>query len=138
MLAYIDSSVIIRLVLGQSDRFAGLSEVTLGITSGITRVECLRTIDRLRIGQQLKDQDVAERNKELFRVLEYFQIIPLSVPVLERAAQPFPTLIGTLDAIHLSSAVLWKQSEGKKLCLLTHDTELARAAEAMDCKVYGV
>jgi hypothetical protein len=56
--------------------------------------------------------------------------IPVSAGVLNRAEEPFPTVLGTLDALHLSSLLLAQQSEGIELTLLTHDLQLGRAALA--------
>lgn len=33
--------------------------------------------------------------------------MPLNRAVLHRAADPFPTVLGTRDPIHLASALLW-------------------------------
>jgi hypothetical protein len=56
--------------------------------------------------------------------------------VLDRAAEPFPTGLASLDAIHLSSALLAReQIEG--LPLATHDHELATAARAVGFEVHG-
>lgn len=38
--------------------------------------------------------------------IETFNLVPVAPPVLERAAEPFPTMLGSLDAIHLASALL--------------------------------
>ena len=62
--------------------------------------------------------------------------MPLSPPVLERAAEPFPTIVGSLDAIHLTSALLVRD-EFDALTLATHDRELAIAARAEGFRVHG-
>lgn len=49
--------------------------------------------------------------------------------MLNRAAGPFPTVIGTLDAIHLASALLWREAEpGPELRVLTFDRQLELCA----------
>jgi hypothetical protein len=58
--------------------------------------------------------------------------------VLDRAAQPLPTELGTLDAIHLATAVLWKEMTREDLTMATHDGALAIAAEAHGLRVVGV
>ncbi len=55
---------------------------------------------------------------------------------LERAAEPFPTLLGSLDAIHLASALL-ARTLVDDLGFATHDEELATAARAMGFRVLG-
>jgi predicted nucleic acid-binding protein len=45
--AYLDSSVLLRLLLGQADALAEWQEVEAGVVSALVEVECLRTLDRL-------------------------------------------------------------------------------------------
>ena len=49
-----------------------------------------------------------------------------------------PTELGTLDAIHLATALLWKESTGSDLVMATHDTALGLAATAHGLIVVGV
>jgi len=136
MNAYLDASVILRIVFGEKGRLAEWSRIGLAVSSEIVRVECLRTVDRMRIRVPLDDDEVAARRQALCDVFDRMDLVALSPPVLERASQPFPTLLGTIDAIHLSSALLWRQS-GESLTLCTHDVELARAARAMGFATIG-
>jgi len=56
--------------------------------------------------------------------------------VLERAAEPFPTTLGSLDAVHLASALLVRDDlEG--LAFATHDDALGTAARATGFQVHG-
>ena len=57
--------------------------------------------------------------------------------VLARAGESFPTPIGTLDALHLSTALRIRDEKGLD-AILTHDVQLANAALAMGFKVQGV
>jgi hypothetical protein len=57
--------------------------------------------------------------------------------VLDRAAQPMPTELGTLDAIHLASALLWKDAMGIDPVMATHDGALGLAARAHGLLVLG-
>jgi hypothetical protein len=49
-----------------------------------------------------------------------------------------PTELGTLDAIHLSTALLWKESARAKLVMATHDAALALGAQAHGLAVTGL
>lgn len=100
------------------------------------RIETLRTIDRARIRHRLDDEAAAERRSLVFEVIEGFDLVPLEPWILERAAAPFPTLIGTLDSLHLTSA-LAAQAQVPELVLATHDIELGRAARAVGFEVLG-
>jgi hypothetical protein len=54
--------------------------------------------------------------------------VELDEVVLERAAQPMSTELGTLDALHLATAVLWREMARADLVMATHDTALGMAA----------
>ncbi|MEJ0007978.1 MAG: hypothetical protein WDM77_16840 [Steroidobacteraceae bacterium] len=53
------------------------------------------------------------------------------------AAQPMPTELGTLDAIHLASALLWKDATGIVPVLATHGGALGLAGQAYGFTVLG-
>ena len=59
-------------------------------------------------------------------------------PILMRAAQPVPTELGALDAIHLATAMLWREGAGVDLVMATHDAALGTAARANGFRVVGV
>ena len=65
------------------------------------------------------------------------KIIDLTRPVLTRASQPFSTALGTLDAIHLATALVWREGKQEDLVMATHDTALAVAARASGFRVVG-
>jgi uncharacterized protein len=130
VIAYLDSSVILNVLLGQKPPHPRWTEVETGVSSGLTRVECLRVLDRVRVQHAASENDLAEMHARLFALLKKLEIVTVSEQVLDRAAQPFPVTIATLDSIHLASALLWRQSEEKPLVFLTHDRQLARAAES--------
>ncbi len=137
MIAYLDSSVILRLVLKEPNRLGEWPEVHQGVTSALTEVEVLRTLDRLRFSIPTIDpQALAGRREAAFRILEGLETIEITRVVLARAAQPLPTPLGTLDAIHLVSAMGWReQFEG--LLFATHDVALSAAARASGFEVIG-
>lgn len=137
MIAYLDASVILRLVLNERSPLREWSDVHHGVTSALAEVEVLRTLDRLRFANpSLDSQVLAGRREAAFRVLEGLETIEITRVVLARAAQPLPTPLGTLDAIHLVSAMGWReQFEG--LLFATHDVALAAAARASGFEVIG-
>ena len=49
-----------------------------------------------------------------------------------------PTELGTLDAIHLATALLWKEMAGLNPVMATHDDALALGARAHGLAVVGV
>ena len=48
-----------------------------------------------------------------------------------------PTELGTLDAIHLATALLWKEMSHVNLVMATHDGPLGLAAQAHGLTVVG-
>ena len=137
MIAYVDSSVILRVVLGQPDALEEWGDLEAGATSALAEVECLRTLDRLRLRTGLGGDAMALRREAVFRVLDSLTVVELDRPVLTRAAQPMPTLLGTLDAIHLASALLWAEREAYPPAFATHDRALALAARGFGLRVLG-
>jgi len=72
----------------------------------LTEVECLRTLDRLRILEGIPDQALAERRESVYQLLASLVVVEIRRTVLERAAATTPDNLGTLDAIHLATAQL--------------------------------
>ena len=138
MIAYIDSSVLLRIILRQPNALKQWPVIERGISSALLEVECLRTLDRLRLAEQRADDEIAIRRESVFRLMESLEIVELTRPVLGRAAQPLPTALGTIDAIHLASALLWRERKGLDLVMTTHDATLATAARACGLRVIGI
>jgi predicted nucleic acid-binding protein len=138
VIAYLDASVVLRLVLGEEQRLAEWDQVESAVASALTEVECLRTLDRLARMGRLSPDELAERRGAVYQLLAAVDLIDVSRTVLRRASEPFPTPLGTLDAIHLSTALLWREAAGDPLTLTTHDRELATAARAAGFAVAGI
>lgn len=137
MIAYVESSVILRFVMGQAGALRQLRTFEAAGTSALTEVECLRTLDRLRITEGFADLQAAERRAAVYDVLARLAIIDLTRPVLERAGQPLPVSLGTLDALHLASALLWREHMAEPVVLATHDARLGAAARALGLETVG-
>lgn len=138
MIAYLDSSVVLRVVLGQPDRLAEWPKISTGIGSGLLEVECLRTLDRFRLAGKLSLEESVVRHEAVFRILEGLQLVELTAAVLRRAAQPMAAPLGSLDAIHLAAAAMWQEVRGTPVVMATHDSALALAARASGFRVIGV
>jgi predicted nucleic acid-binding protein len=134
--AYVDSSVLIRVVLGQPNRLRRWSEISNAVSSELVRVEMLRTIDRVATRGGLTPAVAADRRSAALEMIGGLSLAPISTIVLERAADPFPTPIGTLDAIHLATALLVRVDH-PDLEFATHDVELALAARSVGFVIHG-
>jgi predicted nucleic acid-binding protein len=138
MIVYLDSSVILRVVLGQKGRLKEWSSIREGVASALAEVECLRTLDRLRLQESIADEQIAVRREAIFRLLEEVHVVEPTGPVLSRASQPLPVRLGTLDAIHLATALLWRERGAADLVMATHDAALALASRSCGLRVVGV
>jgi len=138
LIAYVDSSVLLRVIFGEPGQIAQWRKLKQGVVSDLARVECLRTVDRQRLRASLNDEEVARRHAAVHDTLARLHLVPVTAEILARAAQPFPTSLGTLDAIHLATALLWQESGRSAIeGLFTHDVELGRAAHAMGFVALG-
>lgn len=137
MTHYVDSSVILRVVLGQTNALREWAAIRVGVASAIAEVECLRTLDRLRIRAGMSDAELASRREAVHAILDALELVELTRAVLSRAAHPLPTELGTLDAIHLATASLWKDSRDEELVFATHDSALGLAARSVGFTVVG-
>ncbi len=138
MIAYLDASVVLRLVLGEPSPLANRQRFAGAVASALTEVESLRTLDRLARMGSLSADEVADRRMELYRLLEQVELVDITRPVLRRASEPFPTPLGTLDAIHLATAIAWRDGQSEPVTMATHDKALGMAARAVGFEVVGV
>ena len=138
MIAYLDSSVLLRVVLGQRGRLKEWRAVREGVVSALAEVECLRTLDRLRHRGAITDRDLSIRREAVYRLLEEIELVEPTRFILARASLPLATPVGTLDAIHLATAMLWRETSSADLVFATHDAALGMAARAGGFTVVGI
>ncbi len=138
MIAYLDSSVVLRVLLGQGNALDEWHAIDVAVVNDLVQVECLRTLDRLRVQARLSDEQIAERRYAVYRLLTASNRVELNRFVLDRASQPLPTSLGTLDAIHLATALVWRETRDADIVMATHDHTLALAARATGLDVIGV
>ena len=138
MIAYVDASVLLRVALRQPDALSEWRQIQQGVSSALVMTESLRALDRLRLRAGLPDTEVASRRATILQLIASLELVEIDAVVLDRAAQPMPTELGTLDAIHLATALLWKDMSRLELVMATHDTALGLAARAHGMPVVGV
>ena len=127
----------LRVVFGESSQLAEFQEITDAVSSDLFRVECLRTLDRIRLNKKLSEEEYLERIALFYRFLDKVELIPIKREILSRAAQPFPIQLGTLDAIHLASAILYRERISQSLVFCSHDQALKNAARSVQFSVLG-
>ncbi len=137
MNVYLDSSVVLRMVLNQKESYTGFHKIKYAVSSELLKTECLRTADRFRAKNQLNDVLYAKCIEAIYEILKGIELVTVNTLVLNRAAQPFSIALGTLDAIHLATCLLYNEHNTTRLALLTHDTQLSQAARVSGLEVWG-
>ena len=137
MIAYLDTSALLRLVLSEPEALEELRSADALVSSELLAVESLRTLDRLRVQGSLSVEEAAARRGLVAEWLEAVDLVVLQRPVLARASEPFPTPLGTLDALHLATALVWRDRNPQELVVATHDRDLALAARSFGFVVAG-
>lgn len=137
MIAYVDASVLLRVALRQPNALPEWRRIERGVSSALVEVESLRTLDRLRVRAKLADREIARRRAAILEIVGSLEVVEIDAVVLDRASQPMPTELGTLDAIHLATALLWREVTGDDLVMATHDGALALGARAHGLRVIG-
>jgi len=136
VIAYLDTSALLRIILREAGALDDLRTYDGLVSSELIAVESARTIDRLRNQGALTMDEAAARVAAVSEWLEAVDLVLLRPPVLSRASEPMPVPIGTLDAIHLATALLWRERAGT-LEMATHDAALGAAARAFGFHVRG-
>jgi predicted nucleic acid-binding protein len=137
MTVYVDTSVVLRILLREPNPVKIWGQWSKGYSSALWRIEALRTVDRLRLTHEISDTDVAQLVREIHVIHETFAIHPVTNQILQRASETFPTVVGTLDAIHLATALSTREIANVDY-LLTHDSQLATAARSLGFEVMGM
>jgi predicted nucleic acid-binding protein len=138
VIAYVDSSVFLRRVLGQPDTLEEWPLLSRALTSRLADVECARVLDRLRLQGELSDDEHVTRTGALRDLLEGVERVELNTTILRRAAEPLPVPLKALDALHLTTALALGYHLDTPPVMATHDRGLARASRALGLRVIGV
>lgn len=138
MTVYVDTSALLRLVLREPGALDELRSDDRLISSELIAVESCRTIDRLRLQGGLTTEEAASRLRIVTEWLEAIDLVLLRPPVLSRASEPLPTPLGTLDALHLATALTWRDRIGPLSFVATHDAALGLAAQSFGFDVRGI
>ena len=118
---YLDSSVVLRVLLGHSLTAArwldeiSADESNVLVSSRLLRLEVTRVLRREGLPVTRRDE-----------VLDFLALIPLNDGVLTTAETIVPH-VKTLDSIHLGSAIV----SGLDLSIVTHDSTMKTAAHIL-------
>jgi predicted nucleic acid-binding protein len=137
VIAYVDTSALLRIVLREPGAVDDLRTYDGLVSNELIALESARTIDRLRNQGALTMEEATERIGMVNEWLEAVDLVLLRPPVLSRASEPMPLPVGTMDAIHLATALIWRDRLGPLPQMVTHDAALGAAARAFGFDVRG-
>jgi predicted nucleic acid-binding protein len=63
-------------------------------------------------------------------MIDRLALLELAPPILERALEPFPRAVRTLDALHLAS-IEFLRGQGQAVQLASYDKRMTEAARAL-------
>ena len=131
MVAYLDSSVVLRAVL--NDDYSIDQARTLPVfSSELLEIECRRAILRDRSIGLLDDEKFLVATERLETYLEEMDLIELDPVIKRRAKEAFPVHVKTLDALHLATALaITNQGLGDAVTVFSFDQGMNRAARAI-------
>ena len=132
MICYVDSSVVLRFLLIHDSALKQTSQYDVVGSSELLNIECNRVLHRYRLEKQISDSELADGKQNLQRICDGLTIIELTQPIRTRAAESFPTVVGTLDALHLASLLLWRDATPEEtFILLSADQQMRTCAVAL-------
>jgi predicted nucleic acid-binding protein len=137
-MTYLDTSALLRIVLREPGALDDLRSSESLVASELIAVESARTIDRLRLLGALSADEASSRARLVNQWLEAVDLVLLQPSVLSRASEPMPEPLGTLDTLHLATALIWRDRVGPLTTLATHDVALGSAARTFGFDVRGL
>ncbi|MCU1227315.1 MAG: Ribonuclease VapC [Acidobacteria bacterium] len=138
MIAYLDSSVILRIALQESEPLREWADITYAVTSWLAVVECRRALMRIGERKDAEETVVNAARAEVEAMLGRCLLWDVSAAVIDIAAQPFPKYVAALDSVHLATAIVCREEQAfEQVSFATHDRQLATAARAMNFPVLG-
>jgi predicted nucleic acid-binding protein len=137
VIAYVDSSVFIRVLLRQPLALPEWQAIELALTSSLLRAESCRTLDRSTHRNALAEREYAAKLAQVEEFIRNAIVVDVDKPLLLAASRRLPVQLATLDAIHLVSAEHLRETFSEPFVFATHDRELAAAARAAGFEVIG-
>ena len=120
MVAYLDSSVVLRHILLGEEPIRHALEFPQVVSSELLEIECRRVLHRYRLAGELTDESMAAVRGRLDAVLGGVDLLEMTKPIKQRAMDPFPVSVRTLDALHVSTALMVADTTDG-LSLFSHD-----------------
>jgi len=131
MNVYLDSSFVIRQLLGVRPECPFWGKWEKAYASTLMRTECFRAANLLRLSGKINDAQRARLGSWIEKVVSSVTLVPVTDPILRRAAETFPTAVGTLQGIHLATLLELQAARGITCTLATDDAQLLQAATSL-------
>ena len=131
MKVYLDSSFVIRQLLGVRPECPFWGKWEKAYASTLMRTECFRAANLLRLNGKIDDAQRARLGTWIEKVVSTVTQVPVTDVILRRAAETFPVSVGTLQGIHLATLLELQAVHGITCSLATDDSQLLQAATAI-------
>ena len=131
MNVYLDSSFVIRQLLGVRPECPFWGKWEKAYASTLMRTECFRAANLLRLNGKINDAQRARLGSWIEKVVSAVTLVPVTDAILHRAAETFPVAVGTLQGIHLATLLELQAAHGITCSVATDDTRLLQAALAL-------
>ena len=131
MIVYLDSSFVIRRLLGVGKAAEFWGKWEKAYASTLMRTECFRAANQLRLSGKLDDAARARLGSWIETVCNTVTQIPITDSIMKRSAEAYPVEVGTLQAIHLATMQELESVHGVKCVLASDDDGLIQAAKAL-------
>jgi hypothetical protein len=128
-LIYIDSSVVLAQVLAEDRRAPAVLWDEPLVSSRLLTYEVWTRVNAKRLATA--DKEAVQQ------ILDRISFLELSPIVLERALEPFPIAVRTLDALHLGS-MAYLHERRTHVELATYDERMAAAARRLRLRLYDL
>ena len=123
---YLDSSVALAHLLAENRAPAPELWRESLVSSRLIEYEVWNRINARRLARS--------HGEDARALLGRVALLELTPPVLERALEPFPTAVRTLDALHLAS-IAFLESRGQKVELASYDDRLTGCARELGFRI---
>ena len=130
MVAYLDSSVLLRHILLGEEPIRHALEFPRVVSSELIEIECRRVLHRCRLTGELTDETLTVARERLDEVLAGIDLLEMSMQIKQRAMDPFPVNVRTLDALHVATALMVGEDAGG-VALFSHDEGMNRCARSL-------
>ncbi len=131
MNVYLDSSFVIRQLLGVRPECPFWGEWDKAYASTLMRTECFRAANLLRLSGKINDTQRARLGSWIEKVVSSITLAPVTDAILHRAAETFPVAVGTLQGIHLATILELQSVHGISCSIATDDEQLLQAAMSL-------